>query len=102
MYPCHRRRFIDRTVLTLGALPPASLLAADAQQAVKARLGDSVLLLNVSTHPAHRPAPQGMALMVDPSPRHEDSPRARQTNSLAQAVAQPGTATPPPSGGGGE
>lgn len=50
MYPCHHRRFIDCTVLTLGALPPASLLAADAQQ----------------------------------------------------AVAQPGTATPPPSGGGGE
>lgn len=71
MYPCHRRRFIDCTVLTLGALLPASLLAADAQQAVKARPEDSVLLRNVSTHPTHRPAPPGMALMVDPSPRYE-------------------------------
>ncbi|MBT2144474.1 MULTISPECIES: hypothetical protein [unclassified Rhodanobacter] len=57
-------------MLTLGALLPASLLAADAQQAVKARPGDVVLLADVSTRPAHHPAPPGMALMVDPSPRY--------------------------------
>ncbi|HZY32847.1 MAG TPA: hypothetical protein VFE75_03705 [Rhodanobacter sp.] len=71
MYPCHRRRLIDCILLMLGALLPASLLAADAQQAVKARPGDIELLRNVSTRPAHHPAPPGMALMVDPSPRHE-------------------------------
>ena len=71
MYPCHRHRFIDCTVLTLGARLPASLLAADAQQAVKARSGNIVFLRNVTTRPAHHPAPPGMALMVDPSPRHE-------------------------------
>lgn len=71
MYPCHRRRLIDCTTLMLGALLPASVLAADAQQAVRARPGDIELLPNVPTHPAHRPAPRGMALMVEPSPRHE-------------------------------
>jgi len=71
MYPCHRRRLIDCTLLMLGALLPASVLAADAQQAVKARPGDIELLRNVSTRPTHRPAPPGMALTVDPSPRHE-------------------------------
>jgi hypothetical protein len=71
MYPCHRRRLIDCTTLMLGALLPASVLAADAQQAVRARPGYIELLPNVPTHPAHRPAPPGMALMVDPSPQHE-------------------------------
>lgn len=71
MYPCHRRRLIDCSLLMLGALPPASVLAADAQQAVKARPGDILLLRNGSTRPAHRPAPPEMALMVDRSPRHE-------------------------------
>lgn len=71
MYPCHRRRLIDCTLLMLGALLPARVLAADAQQAVRARPGDIVLLRNVSTRPADRAAPLGMVLMVDPSSRHE-------------------------------
>jgi hypothetical protein len=71
MYPCHRRRLIDRTLLLGAWRLPASVLAADAQQAVKTRPGDIVLLRNVSTRPAYRLAPPGMALMVDPSPRHE-------------------------------
>ncbi|HEY8329583.1 MAG TPA: hypothetical protein VIO59_14195 [Rhodanobacter sp.] len=85
MYPCHRRRFIDRTLLMLGTLLlPASVLAADAHQAVKARPGDIVLLRNVSTRPAYRSAPPGMALMVDPSPRHEIA-RALGTEELSDA-----------------
>lgn len=78
MYPCHRRRLIDHTLLILAALLlPASVLAADACQAAKARPGDIVLPRNVSA----RPAPPGMALMVDPSPRHEMA-RARGTEEL--------------------
>ncbi|MGN2253789.1 hypothetical protein ACFWZ4_10465 [Frateuria sp. GZRe12] len=45
--------------------------AADAHRAVDARPGDIVLLRTVSTRPAARPAPPGMALMVSPSPQPE-------------------------------
>ena len=86
MYPCHRHRFTDRIVLVLmlGSLLPTSVLAADAHLAVKAKPGDIVLLRNVSTRPAYRPAPPGMALMVDPSPRHEIA-RALGTEELSDA-----------------
>jgi hypothetical protein len=94
MYPCHRRRFIDRNLLMLGALLlPASVLAADAHQAAKARPGDIVLLRNVSTRPAYRPAPPGMALMVDPSPRRE-TVRALSTEELSDADYTSLDATP--------
>jgi hypothetical protein len=45
--------------------------AADAHRAVQAQPGDIVVLRNVSTRPADRLAPPGMALMVSPSPRPE-------------------------------
>ncbi|SEJ15617.1 hypothetical protein [Frateuria terrea] len=45
--------------------------AADAHRAVQAQPGDIVVLRNVSTRPAYRSAPPGMALMVSPSPRPE-------------------------------
>jgi hypothetical protein len=94
MYPCHRRRFIDRNLLMLGALLlPASVLAADAHQAAKARPGDIVLLRNVSTRLAYRPAPPGMALMVDPSPRPE-TVRALSTEELSDADYTSLDATP--------
>lgn len=83
MYRRRRRRIADRIFLMLGALLlPAGGMAADAHMAVKAKPGDIVLLRNVSTRPAYRPAPPGMALMVDPSPRHELS-RALGTNELS-------------------
>lgn len=72
MYRCHQGRFAARIASLVAALcVSASALAADAHQAVKAKPGDIVLLRNVSTRPAYRPAPPGMALMVDPSPQHK-------------------------------
>lgn len=87
MHPCRRHRYTDRVLpaLALGALLlPAGVLAADAHQAVTAKPGDIVLLRNVSTRPAYRPAPPGMALMVDPSPRRELS-QALGTEELSDA-----------------
>lgn len=57
-------------MLALGGLPFAGH-AADAHRAVDAKPGDIVLLRTVSTRPAARPAPPGMALMVSPSPQPE-------------------------------
>src|SRR5690348_3971472 len=57
-------------MIALAGLPHAGH-AADAHRAVDAKPGDIVLLRNVSTRPAARPAPPGMALMVSPSPRAE-------------------------------
>lgn len=85
MYPSHRRRLVDCIALMLGALLlPVGAFAADAHQAVKANPGDIVVLRNVSTRPAYRPAPPGMALMVDPSPRHEIT-RTLGTEELSDA-----------------
>ncbi|MGN6280887.1 hypothetical protein [Frateuria sp.] len=57
-------------LLALVGLPLPSH-AADAHRAVVAKPGDIVLLRNVSTRAAVRPAPPGMALMVSPSPQPE-------------------------------
>ena len=85
MYPHCRGRFAASIATLLAALwLPASVLAADAHQAVKAKPGDIVVLRNVSTRPAYRPAPPGMALMVDPSPRNEIG-RALGTGELSDA-----------------
>jgi hypothetical protein len=95
MYPCLCRRLADCTVLLLGALLlPTSVLAADAHQAVQAKPGEMVLLRNVATRPAYRPAPPGMALMVDPSPQHEIG-RALGTEELSDADYASLDATPP-------
>lgn len=69
----HRpRTTVIRIVLALAIAPVATLVgAADAHLAVHAKPGDMVLLRNVNTRPAYRPAPPGMALMADPSPRRE-------------------------------
>jgi hypothetical protein len=72
MIPSHCRWRFDCIVVMLGSLLlPVGAFAADAHEAVKAKPGDIVLLRNVSTRPAYRAAPPGMALMVDPSPRRE-------------------------------
>jgi hypothetical protein len=85
MYPRLCRRLVDCTVLLLGTLLlPVSVLAADAHQAVQAKPGEIVLLRNVATRPAYRPAPPGMALMVNPSPQHEIG-RALGTEELSDA-----------------
>lgn len=85
MYPRHQRRLAASLALALGALwLPAVVIAADAHQAVKAKPGDIVVLRNVNARPAYRPAPPGMALMVDPSPQHELG-RALGTEELSDA-----------------
>jgi hypothetical protein len=69
--------------------------AADAHRAVQAQPGDIVLLRNVSTRPAYRSSPPGMALMVSPSPR-SDVDTALGAQELSDAdFAQLG-ATPSP------
>lgn len=66
--PCPLLPFVALVVLA-GA--PLAGRAADAHRAVAAKPGDIVLLRTVSTRPAARPAPPGMALMVSPSPQPE-------------------------------
>ncbi|MCF7750972.1 hypothetical protein KQ945_09470 [Bacillus subtilis subsp. subtilis] len=71
---------VHRKTITAGlwllattlALPLAAQ-ASGARQGVKAQPGEIVLLRDVSTRPAYRPAPPGMALIADPSPRREVS-----------------------------
>lgn len=84
MYRFYRGRLVVLGALLAMLCLPASVLAADAHQAVKAKPGDIVILRNVATRPAYRPAPPGMALMVDPSPRHEIG-RALGTEELSDA-----------------
>lgn len=84
MYRFSRKRLAAFGALLAVLCVPASVFAADAHQAVKAQPGDVVVLRNVATRPAYRPAPPGMALMVDPSPRHEIG-RALGTEELSDA-----------------
>lgn len=72
--------------------------AGDARRGAKAQHGEIVLLRTVSTRPATRPQPPGMALLVDPRPNSElnavlgggselnDSQIAALTASPVQAV----------------
>lgn len=57
--------------LLLAAACAGTAQAADAHQAVTPKPGEMVLLRDVSTRPAYRMSPPGMALIVDPSPRRE-------------------------------
>jgi len=69
-----RVRSRNTTVAWLVAvllLAPAAAQASGARQGVKAQPGEMVLLRDVSTRPAYRPAPPGVALIADPSPRRE-------------------------------
>ena len=60
------------TWLALGMLVLSTpAIAADAHKAVQVQHGEIVVLRNVSARPAYRQASPGMALIVDPSPRHE-------------------------------
>lgn len=96
MYPRHLRRTTDCIALVVGALLlPISAIAADAHTAVKAKPGDIVVLRNVSARPAYRPAPPGMALMVDPSPRNEIN-HALGTGELSDADYASLDASPTP------
>ena len=58
-------------LLALAVMLPAAAQASGARQGVKAQPGEMVLLRDVSARPAYRPAPPGVALIADPSPRRE-------------------------------
>lgn len=54
-------------IILLGVSAPGE--ASDARRGVQANPGEIVLLRDVSARPAYRPAPPGVALIVDPSPQ---------------------------------
>jgi hypothetical protein len=58
-------------LLAAALAVPCAAHASGARQGVKAQPGEIVLLRDVSTRPAYRPAPPGMALIADPSPKRE-------------------------------
>lgn len=59
------------TTLIASALPPGIAAAADARAGVHPRHGEMVLLRDVHARSAYRPAPPGIALIVDPTPNRE-------------------------------
>jgi hypothetical protein len=67
----HRTRHTTLWLLAAALVVPAAASASGARQGVKAQPGEIVLLRDVSARPAYRPAPPGMALIADPSPRRE-------------------------------
>ena len=58
-------------VLVAALLAPASAWAAGARTGVEAKPGEMVLLRDVSARAAYRPAPPGIAIIVDPTPTRE-------------------------------
>lgn len=58
-------------VLCLAASPLPQARAADAHIGVHPEKGEMVLLRDVSPRAAYRPAPPGIALIVDPKPNRE-------------------------------
>lgn len=81
--PSHRARSIGALV-AFALLLPAMAHAAGARKAVTPKPGEIVLLRDVSARPAYRPAPPGMALIVDPSPKREIN-QALGTGELSDA-----------------
>ncbi|WP_313343321.1 hypothetical protein [Stenotrophomonas sp.] len=58
-------------LLVVAVMAPAVVQASGARQGVKSQPGEMVLLRDVSARPAYRPAPPGMALIAEPSPKRE-------------------------------
>jgi len=83
-------------------LAPAAVQASGARQGVKPQPGEIVLLRDVSARPAYRPAPPGVALIADPSPRREVSGALGTPNGMdelsdddyASLGSNAGTASP--------
>lgn len=70
------------SMLLLPLAAPAQ--AADARIGVHAKDGEMVLLRNVDARPAYRPAPPGIALIVDPTPNREMQ-AVQQSGELSDA-----------------
>lgn len=67
----HRTTYAGLWLLTSVLALPIAAQASGARQGVKAQPSEIVLLRDVSARPAYRPAPPGMALIADPSPKRE-------------------------------
>ncbi|KRG45464.1 hypothetical protein ARC78_00455 [Stenotrophomonas pictorum JCM 9942] len=65
----HRYQCIAAFALLVAM--PVTVMASGARQGVKAQPGEMVLLRDVSARMAYRPAPPGMALIAEPSPKRE-------------------------------
>ena len=66
-----RALLVATVVLCLAGSPSPQARAADAHVGVHPAKGEMVLLRNVSARPAYRPAPPGIALIVNPKPNRE-------------------------------
>ena len=66
-----RASLVAITALALAGSPLLQAQAADAHVGVHPGKGEMVLLGGVSARPAYRPAPPGIALIVDPTPNRE-------------------------------
>ncbi|HBK45004.1 MAG TPA: hypothetical protein DDZ67_00925, partial [Xanthomonadaceae bacterium] len=64
-------RRLQRLLLVVLIAVPLAAQASGARQGVTRQPGEIVLLRDVSARPAYRPAPPGVALIADPSPRRE-------------------------------
>ncbi len=64
---------VRQVALLLALACPLAAAASGARQGVKAQPGEIVLLRDVSTRPAYRMAPPGVALIADPKPQREIS-----------------------------
>lgn len=64
-------RALVSPLLMLLLVPAWQAKAGDARIGVHPKHGEMVLLRNVDARPAYRPAPPGIALIVDPTPTRE-------------------------------
>jgi hypothetical protein len=64
-------RHLTACLPLLSMLAATTVCAADAHMAVHPEKGEMVLLRDVNARPAYRPAPPGLALIVDPTPNRE-------------------------------
>lgn len=97
------RHLVSLSIL-VALLAPVAARAADAHTGVHAKPGEIVLLRDVSARPAYRPAPPGIALIVDPTPTreiHQSLGTGEMTDedfaamSTGQVDARSGSATMP-------
>lgn len=65
------RTILGITSLLTALVVPFAAQASGARQGVQSRPGEIVLLRDVHARTAYRPAPPGVALIADPSPRRE-------------------------------
>ena len=70
-YRNHVLALLGSVPLAFALLAPASAWAAGARTGVEAKPGEMVLLRDVSARAAYRPAPPGIAIIVDPTPTRE-------------------------------